>query len=271
MRAIEQQLSNMFYIYSAGNNILQQFEDINDLENSTINISSFKIDLTKNKIEIPIFIQNNVLRYLNKKFLDNTDYLYYPLTNINTYAETGCKSSAAILKQLWDRHMHSIQSFHLTKATTVNNEVYYGGKGIITYEDFEPMVLFTTVFNYYKDTDNIIEPDEFRCIINPRIYTSDDILSKYIRVKFIQELLATKDWSYYRKRYLSSSASRIINSNLSNVEYFDKFNIVIDDCSRFISTPTGPNINAIGSSDEINKFLNNNIEEIANQSLLIDF
>ena len=132
---------------------------------------------------------------------------------------------------------------------------YLGGQGIVLYEDYTPLVMFTMEI---EREGYFYRPKQLILRVNPIIFNRDDILAKYLRGKFISNLLEMPPTAplYTRSSTnLRNSSGLYLDRNLTW-----KFRIIIDDFSDFFITPTIPTSSF--NTEEVNNLLNANVEEI---------
>lgn len=225
-----------------------------------------KVSLDDDIIEIPccyidfithILAQNNYIfrkektGNIIKEVCVSLEYLNRELSEI--------KTSLAALKALF-YYAHPSENLKLIHIGDVK---YLGNPGIIMYDDFTPIVLFTLQLERvkYQLTEDTFEykytPIKQIVRINKDIYNRDDIIAKYIRSKFITNLINMTE-SYYTYAARLDNTYGIFKS--CALDY--KFKIVIDLLSDLFVSPSVPNSSF--SSDKVNEFLSNNKEIILN-------
>lgn len=225
-----------------------------------------KVSLDADIIEIPccyinlishILAQNNLIfkqgktENISNKLYISLECLHIELSEIKT-------SLAAFRTLFYDaRPRDNLKLIH------IGDVKYLGNPGIIMYDDFTPIVLFTLQLERvkYQLTEDTFEykytPIKQIVRINKDVYNRNDIIAKYIRSKFITNLInmTVSDYTY---------AARLDNTysifKSSALDY--KFKIVIDSFSDLFISPSVPNSSF--SSDKVNEFLSNNKEIILN-------
>ena len=147
----------------------------------------------------------------------------------------------------------------------IGDHFYYGGKGLILYEDMTPAYML-----YLELEKTQVEKDDGNTVtryilkrpiikVHPRVYQQEDLMSKHIRTKFIQEALCIDVTNSRYNIYLHG-----LRNLLSNSEIPAKFKVIIDTFDEDFSRPSVPNVSS--SSENINIFLseysNNIIDSI---------
>lgn len=224
-------------------------------ENKTLFNKFFKLDFNQETIEIPCYCIINIFKYLENKTIEDCKYLYYNICNEYAIRLPDAKTSLPLFKDLFYNHSYA---GHLT-SKKVQDNIYHGGRGIITYSDYTPLVVFSIIFKKVQENGQInLRPIEYLCRINPLVYGRDDVISKYIRTKFIAGIVNVNNCDILKFLFSRSSFSPV----LSKVEFFDKIKIIIDDFNSLIIDPTPPK--SIDDMDNINSYLSNNVDNILN-------
>ena len=229
-----------------------------ELEKSKAFSKFMKLSLDSDVLEIPCvykYIVSNVLKE-NMSLLEIGDKdkmvsdLYIPMF-YKMEDDRAAKTSSTVLRSFFYETSPSCNLL-LRKA---GDTIYLGGQGIVLYEDYTPLVMFTMEIErdgyFYK-------PGQLILRVNPTIFNRDDILAKYLRGKFLSNLLAM---SPTVPPYMRSSTSLRNTSGLyltRNLTW--KFRVIIDDFSDFFVTPTIPTSSF--NTEEVNDLLNVNVEEI---------
>ena len=228
-----------------------------------------KVPLNADTLELPC-----VYKYIiGQTLLDNNTYisrgnedkvvedLIIPMMYLE-YDAVESRSSNPALKKFF----HDTDPRHNLVRKKVGNNTYYGGEGIILYEDFTPLIMFTLQVNRIQSRTRtyFYEPVKPIIRINPIIYSKDDILAKYIRTKLIANSFAVKDSS---NLYSHFSQDRLKNDSgvFTKRELDWDFKIIIEDFSNFFVTPDIPDVTF--NSDNINSMLSNNLDSILSELL----
>lgn len=202
-----------------------------------------EIDLTKDNIETPLFaktiVEDTIRRTPSITKVVMPLYSNSPVYNKNT--------SDSIIKGFFHR---GDLTERLQKVITNKNEVYYGMKGVIFDEHFNPLMFITVSLDKKTEMYNKIT-----IYIHPEVFLSTKgMLHKYIIKKIIPF-------------YLSYNERLAFNLRNSSYNVSDSLipQIVIEDATRkFIQFPNKPSPqNCI--DDKLNQLLIENIEDIIDQ------
>lgn len=210
-----------------------------------------KLDLSLDKLELPCvykYIIANVL-YKNTYTATPIQKLFIPLfCQSIDYREI--KTSVSALKALfWE----SSPLFNLEKIK-VGDNVYFGSEGIILNENFKPLIMFTLEVERVTVNGQIkYAPIKQIIRVNPIVYSSNDILSKYIKSKLITAAFEINT------NYLYDNLRNY--NNLFTTNKLDwKFKIIIEDFSSFFCHPVIPDVEF--TSEAVNKMLTDNIDDL---------
>lgn len=159
----------------------------------------------------------------------------YRLPNIRT-----CSGADTLFKYICRWCNARLTSFR------VKDEIYYGCRGILLDKNFNPLVLSTV--HLKLDEPNVSMPSmstvEYIIHVHPSVFTEETTVNKAITRKGIP---------YYLANPLNSWGSSSI-----------PFRVVIDDSSEFYVKPSKPDFRNF-SSDQINNFLKEHIDEVLQQ------
>jgi hypothetical protein len=233
--------------------------DLNDTGFDNINL---KIDISKNKIEIPCIAYTPVMNILKDKHAypekhPETQVLMPLFNNSFQHGSYGVntnkivKSATPLLKYLL---IDASSSNAIIAKCNISDIVYYGGRGTLFYKDMEPMLMFTMVLNYENSDKkyHLVNPN---IRINENVFLREDCLSKHIRTKMLGKICEINVLGCLP--YLSVPDSVIVNRGVID---HPKFNIIIDDSlNDWIDRPTIPDINT--SNEALNEFILDNFTE----------
>lgn len=118
------------------------------------------------------------------------------------------RSSDSILKDFFSR---TSLAARMSKVTIAKGDVFYGGPGVILSKELECLVLYSLhVTDVSRNEENgrvKVNFDEAIVRISPKVFTSNDILSKNIIRKAIPELCSSSGFTMY-KGWLAPRNSR---------------------------------------------------------------
>lgn len=229
-----------------------------ELEKSKAFSKFMKLSLDSDVLEIPCvykYIVSNVLKE-NMSLLKIGDKdkmvsdLYIPMF-YRKQDNRAARTSSTALKSFFYETSPSCNLL-LRKA---GDTIYLGGQGIVLYEDYTPLVMFTMEI---ERNEYFYKPKQLILRVNPIIFNRDDILAKYLRGKFLSNLLEIPSTAPLYMR--SSTRLRNTNGLYLAIDLTWKFRVIIDDFSDFFVTPTIPTSSF--NTEEVNNLLNVNVEEI---------
>ena len=232
-------------MFSAGESLI-----IDDATNSNIALDKNNvfsklcvIDLTGDTIEIPIFAKNVVEDTLINS--SSTTKIVLPLySNSNTYNR---RTADSIIRSFFVR---GNLTERLQKVVTNKNEIYYGMKGIILDEHFNPLIMVTMSLDrrsrMYKKVTIYIHPEVF---LNTTGLIHKSIIKKIIPfyISYNEDLPRRSRITYY------------------NIESSVRPQVVIEDAAKkFIQSPNRPSPQSC-TDDKLNQLMIENIDDILNQ------
>ena len=201
------------------------------------------IDLTGDTIEIPVFAKTVVEDTIINS--SSTTKVVLPLySNSNTYNR---RTADSIIRSFF---MRGNLTERLQKVVTNKNEVYYGMRGIILDEHFNPLIMATISLDreskMYKKVTIYIHPEVF---LNTNGLIHKSIIKKIIPfyISYNEDLSYRGRRAYYR------------------VESSVRPQVVIEDAAKkFIQSPNRPSPQSC-TDDKLNQLMIENIDEILNQ------
>lgn len=201
------------------------------------------IDLTGDTIEVPVFAKTVVEDTIINS--SSTTKVVLPLySNSNTYNR---RTADSIIRSFFIR---GNLTERLQKVVTNKNEVYYGMRGIILDEHFNPLIMATISLDreskMYKKVTIYIHPEVF---LNTNGLIHKSIIKKIIPfyISYNEDLSYRGRRAYYR---LESSV---------------RPQVVIEDAAKkFIQSPNRPSPQSC-TDDKLNQLMIENIDEILNQ------
>lgn len=213
------------------------------------------VDVTGDDIEIPsiarVYYEGVIQKNLTYGDVQGVEKTILPLyTNCDDQSK---RTFNCIMREFFCRV--SFQQ-RLLKITTDKGETYYGGRGLILDEGFNPLLMCglkarkTAKKNGRGKEIAFMQYYRAICRVNPIVFVeSDKLINKGIIKKLIP-LYATIGTSFPSSNhyFLTSPGRR-------------KVEVIVDDFSKFFITPIAPTPNEC-SNDAFNKCLNDNIEDI---------
>ena len=201
------------------------------------------IDLTGDTIEIPVFAKTIVEDTIINS--SSTTKVVLPLySNSNTYNR---RTADSIIRSFFIR---GNLTERLQKVVTNKNEVYYGMRGIILDEHFNPLIMATISLDreskMYKKVTIYIHPEVF--------LNTNGLIHKSIIKKIIPFYISYNEDLSYRGRRAHY-----------RVESSVRPQVVIEDAAKkFIQSPNRPSPQSC-TDDKLNQLMIENIDDILNQ------
>lgn len=230
----------------------------NDSYKYNTNISTFsdngntfsrwlEVDLSKNDIEIPVFIKEDIRRLINGRELPEsentfTGKVYTPIQCGYYYT---VKTGDGIINTFFNVNSNTFTKVNTTKG------IYYGNSGIILDSNFS--VIFLATLNCHKEGTNILYTGA-NIYIHPKVFLEEkEVLHSCILKKLIPF-------------YLGLTVDKILlGFNRSHPQYDLTPQIIIKDVtSDFINIASVPNPQST-SNESINQFLIDHQEDIIDQ------
>lgn len=254
---------------SAANVLPQTLTNENTIESGNTNILSVRVDISKDVIEVPCYCMDVVFPYLVEKIKYPDvydDVLYYPVYNnveSSSYNRRGApKTEYKSVSPAIKAFLFETNTAEGIRKIKIGDDYYYGGKGLILYGDMTPACMLSLELEKIQvktRSDTVYRLHAVRPIIkvNPKVYQREDLMSKHIKQKFIQEALCI----YFN--VLDSHVERSRPQNLFvNEPLKEGFKIIIDNFDEDFSRPGVPN--ADSTPENINTFLNEFSNNIVN-------
>lgn len=215
----------------------------------------FVVDISSDEIEVPMFakavIEWEVCCNMEREAPeDKIQKVVIPLY-VNSYNQNR-RTADSIINEFFSRVSFSRR---LQKVTTNKGEVYYGGRGIIFDGNFKPLILCSMLCRKEECRSN-----EYMGYYKPIIRVSPEVFLN--ETSLINKTILKKIIPYYLTHSIPyiNTAARFRNSLPRDA----KPQILIEDFSKFIETPTLPNPSTC-SNEALNKLLLDNINDILNQ------
>lgn len=200
------------------------------------------IDLTGDTIEVPVFAKTVVENTIINR--SSATKVVLPLySNSNTYNR---RTADSIIRSFF---IKGNLTERLQKVVTSKNEVYYGMRGIILDEHFNPLIMATISLDreskMYKKVTIYIHPEVF--------LNTNGLIHKSIIKKIIPFYISyNRDLSY-------------INTRAYRIESSVRPQVIIEDATKkFIQSPNKPSPQSC-TDDKLNQLMIENIDDILNQ------
>ena len=236
---------------SDGSNYDDRLIDSLSLDTNNVYRLNLVVDIKENEIEIPVVAREHFESLITSKLLgncSNVEKLILPLYD-NSSSQSR-RTFDSILRQIFCSTGYSRR---LQKIVTNKGEVYYGGKGIILDESFNPL-LMCTLLAKIVDYEEVGKRSLYYrpiCYVHPKVFEEPTkLLNKGIITKLIPlytnvEIDAP---SHYRDRFLNNFEDK-------------KVKVVIDNFDKFFTRPVKPTPSTC-SNKVLNECLVDNVEDI---------
>lgn len=208
------------------------------------------------ELEIPIIAREHI-----EQIISNNMGLFFGELSVQTITLPLYENSLPQQRRTFDSFInqffiHTDYGRRLQKITSNKGEVYYGGKGLIFDDKYNPLMLCTLKARRVL-VDNIPKIVYFKPIVyvNPIVFIEPD--------KLINKGIIKKVIPYYIVRSVSLPVSRYIsfyNEPVNNMDN-DKAAIIIDSLDRFFIKPTVPKPQSC-INESLNECLVNNIDDV---------
>ena len=257
------------YIYSCYNNVdggvsdtfSMSYGDVVNYQDNLVFEKCMKIDISKDRFEIPCVFKYIVCNILHSNILSAypVDVVNIPLIVSRLHTEES-KTANPVLREFF----RNTCTGTLLCRKKAGGTYYVGGGGIIMYDDLTPLMMFTLEVEKVIVSGRVkYTPVRQILRINPEIYNNSDLMAKHIRTNMIGKILPMKmewpdemgiPWSYRRK------ALRNVNNLFTTPKVNWDFKVVIDDFSDFFDVPSIPDCTF--KSENVNKMLSSKYDEI---------
>lgn len=217
-----------------------------------IGVPALSVDLSKAIIEVPCLGRMWSMKTLSNIYKGNEecDFIKIPLLRLNTYRyirgcnlNTPAKSASPLLKAFFQCTTHQ----NVLSRKCGGDTPYLGGDGLIMYENYRPLCLFSILLEKNSSGYQIIKPI---LRINPEVFSNEDLMAKYVRTKMLSLV-----YEGFGTVYSPFSEFDVEGNVVNNFEV-----IISDDINKFIEIPRRPNIN--DTQEVFNNFLVDNVDNI---------
>lgn len=221
------------------------------LDSNNVFRRSLIIEVNSAEIEVPVIARAHFENIVSRERLGRPNFLQ-DLRIILPLYDNGLRQERrtfdSIIRQLFSVSFGN----RLQKVITNKGEVYYGGKGIIFNENYDPLLICTLAARNIQTEDGRNAMCYYRpiCHISPRVFLEPD---KLVNKGIIKKLIP-----FYTSRDVHLPG--IHNSNFCSTED-TKVKVIIDNFDKFFIEPIKPTPTTC-SNDILNECLVENIEDI---------
>lgn len=216
-------------------------------------------------IELPIFMHDPVLNFIKNVVVNHTIDRSQDVNFIIPLVKQGFIYNKRTIDSIFKTLLGQTCAYGLSRVVNNSNN-YYGCKGLIVNNDFDPLFLITGVGNYiFDDSDsnkvNKFQFTECRVYIHPKVFMDEsDIVHKGILKKIIPYILSNNPTTRLQV-YNGSGSIKIDNDQC-------KIKVIIENVKdRFFKFPTSinPDTKLDFTDEEINDLLVDKVEEVLKQ------
>ena len=236
---------------SDGSNYDARLVDSLSLDTNNVYRLNLVVDIKEDEIEIPVVAREHFESIISSKLLgncNNVEKLILPL-----YDNSGIQSRRtfdSILRQIF---YNTGYSRRLQKIVTNKGEIYYGGKGIILDENFNPL-LMCTLLAKIVDYEEVGKRSLYYrpvCYVHPKVFEEP--------TKLLNKGIITKLIPFYTNVEINTP-HHYIGQFLNNFED-KKVKVVIDNFDKFFTRPVKPTPSTC-SNEILNECLVDNVEDV---------
>lgn len=236
---------------SDGSNYDNRLIDSLSLDTNNVYRLNLVVDIKENEIEIPVVAREHFENIIRSKLLgncSNVEKLILPLYD-NSRSQSR-RTFDSILRQIF---YNTGYSSRLQKIVTNKGEVYYGGKGIILDENFNPL-LMCTLLAKIVDYEEVGKRSLYYrpvCYVHPKVFEEP--------TKLLNKGIITKLIPFYTN--VEIDAPHHSRDHFLNNFEDKKVKVVIDNFDRFFTRPIKPTPSTC-SNEVLNECLVDNVEDI---------
>lgn len=243
--------SNIFSSLESNNHGSYLVSNHLTLDSNNVFRRSLIIEVNSDEIEVPVIARGHFENRVSEK-IRRQDFLQdlriiLPLYDNSLRQER--RTFDSIIRQLFSVPF----SNRLQKVITNKGEVYYGGKGIIFNENYDPLLLCTLAARNIQTEDGRNAMCYYRpiCHISPKVFLEPD---KLVNKGIIKKLIPF---------YISQDVRfPVVYSGNLHIDAEDtKVKVIIDNFDKFFIEPIKPTPTTC-SNDILNECLVENIEDI---------
>lgn len=224
------------------------------LDKNNVFSKFFVVNIASDEIEVPIFarsaIENAIINNLRYPLINNIKKVIISMY-INGLPQSRGRADSIIM----DFFKNVTFSDRLLKVITAKGEVYYGNKGLILDEDFNPLLMCSLMCKKLEYMG-----EQRMSYYKPVVHVGPQVLSdnnKLINKSILKKIIPL---------YISHSISPVCVPSyfVNNIPCNIKPQILISDMSKYIEEPVKPAPQKC-SNEVLNQLLIDNIDEVLNQ------
>lgn len=227
------------------------------LENNNVFNRFLVTNIGGDEIEVPVIAREHIERVISNVISPYTDTSRVQTVVLPLYENSIPQSRRtfdSFIRQLFVKVDYGKR---LQKITLSRGEVYYGGKGLIFDDRYNPLIMCTLRARKKVLEDGIFIVEYFKPVIyvNPIVFTEPN--------KLINKGIINKIIPYYTNIGIHYPNPRysIFCSNLSDYPENKKAMVIIDNPDRFFIKPTMPKPQSC-NTESLNECLVNNVDDI---------
>lgn len=248
--------NSVFTTYDSGSGEDQLIKELS-LENNNVFNRFLVTKVGGDEIEVPVIAREHIEQAVSDVMSPRTG-----ASRIQTVVLPLYENSVPQERRTFDSFIRQFftgthYSRRLQKITSNKGEVYYGGKGLIFDDRYNPLIMCTLKARKQVQESGTFRMAYFRPVIyvNPIVFTeSDKLINKGIIKKIIP---------YYTDRgiYFPNPRYSLFCVDSENNQESRKAIVIIDNPNRFFIKPTMPKPQSC-TTESLNECLVNNVDDI---------
>lgn len=226
---------------------------VNSLSLDTNNVYRLNlvVDIKEDEIEVPVVAREHFESIISSKLLGNYSNVEKLILSLYDNSSSQARRTFdSILRQIFCSTNYAKR---LQKIVTNKGEIYYGGKGIILDENFNPL-LMCTLLSKVIDYEEVGKRSLYYrpvCYVHPKVFEEP--------TKLMNKGIITKLIPFYSNTEIDSP--RYYSSVFIDGYEDKKVKVVIDSFDKFFVRPVKPTPSTC-SNEILNECLVDNIEDI---------
>ena len=248
--------NSVFTSYDSGSGEDQLIKELS-LENNNVFNRFLVTKVGGDEIEVPVIAREHIEQAVSEAMSPLTGSSRIQTVVLPLYENSIPQERRTFDSFIRQFFVTTVYSRRLQKITSNKGEVYYGGKGLIFDDKYNPLIMCTLKARKQVQGIGVHRMAYFKPVIyvNPIVFTeSDKLINKGIIKKIIP---------YYTGRGISFPNTRysLFCIDSENNQESRKAMVIIDNPNRFFIKPTMPKPQSC-TTESLNECLVNNVDDI---------